>query len=373
MDKKGLLLVYIIALILTFIINVLLNIALPAIGNNVSIFLTVSMLCMIFAWSYEEEKTSYIYTTGANSVILLFVFFTGSAIYETMNSLKLEPSFGNYLMVIFGFGIKNFSLSSIFSLPGVFWFMIFNYAAVYVINTINRNILFLRNKVKEAMNNIKEINKYKTDIERYEKTIEELQNKVVELSSRTLVLKDFASEIGSSFEPKEIFNSIIEATIKLLDAEQTMVLVFDRNKKLRISASHNIDPEEAKKLSVNASDGIIGMILKNHSIITREDIDKNFQLSELYKMDNVEIQIAAPIESEERQIYAVLVINRMKNRISKEHIRMFSILLNIATLSLENSKLFKKVEFMANVDGLTKLYTHRFFQEFLSEEIARAT
>ena len=57
----------------------------------------------------------------------------------------------------------------------------------------------------------------------------------------------------------------------------------------------------------------------------------------------------------------------LKSKFSKEHVRMFRILLSIATLSMKNSKLFKKVEFMANVDGLTKLYTHRYFQEFLSD------
>ncbi|MGM0606934.1 MAG: GGDEF domain-containing protein [Candidatus Muiribacteriota bacterium] len=373
MDKRSIWIGFSLILITLFFINFFINLILPNFGNNPLTFLMVSFLCILFCWYSEQKKERILFISCANITLLLFVFFSPLDYAQKLKDFNLQPSLGNYILIFFTHGIRNFSVNSLFNNPGALWYILFNYSIVYIFDLIKANTFYLKKKLKEALNSIKETNKFKTDIERYEKTIDELQGKIVELSSRTLVLKEFASEIGSSFEPKRIFNSIIEATIKLIDSEQTMVLIFDKNKDLKISTSHNVDKEKIKNLKINGKDGIIGMILKNRSIITKDDIKKNFQLTELHKMDKVDIEIAAPVESEEGQVYAVLVINKMKSRITKEHIRMFSILLNISTLSLENSKLFKKVEFMANVDGLTKLYTHRFFQEYLTEELGRAT
>ncbi|MFW5782708.1 MAG: diguanylate cyclase [Candidatus Muiribacteriaceae bacterium] len=374
MDDKNITLISVISLIAVFAVNILLNIAFPLLGNNVIVFLFFVLLCIGYTYLTEDIKSGYILAGICSGIMLFFLFFSDINIEAKISEMGLEQTFGNYIIIIFGFGLKNLiNPAKLFIDPAIVQFICAVFLGVYMTGKAVKPMRYLREKLKNTMNNLKEIDKYRQDNERYEKTIEELQGKVVEVSSRTLVLKDFASEIGSSFEPREIFDSIIEATVKLLDSDCTLVLSFDKNRKLKLIGGHNVDKEEWKDRIIEPDVGIVGMILKNRHIITADDIEKNFQLSELHKMDKIDIQLAAPIQSEEGQIYALLVISKMKNRISKEHVRMFSILNNIATLSLENSKLFKKVEFMANVDGLTKLYTHRYFQDFLSEELARAT
>ncbi|EKD69309.1 MAG: diguanylate cyclase with GAF sensor, partial [uncultured bacterium] len=60
-------------------------------------------------------------------------------------------------------------------------------------------------------------------------------------------------------------------------------------------------------------------------------------------------------------------------KVGQDEARLFSILMDFVSLSFKNSRLFKKVEMLANTDGLTKLYTHRFFQEVLKAEIEKSS
>lgn len=371
MERKNILILYYSILFIFFFVNLLLNIIFMH-GTHIFIFMAFSCITALYTYYYGVSKINLFFPLTCAILIVVSHLFSGADIIHKLQLYNLKPTFTNYLFAVFTYGKENFTLFKIFVNPGLFFWIGINFLIVYSIDFINKTRTFLENKLRNSMSGLKEAQKYKNDIERYEKTISDLQGKIVELSSRTLVLKDFASQIGSSFEPKEIFNSIIEATVKLIDAQETMILVFDKNKKLKVSAVHNIDIDLYKDKTIDSEKGVIGMIIKNNSIITADDIKKNFQLSELNKQDTLQIELAAPIMGEDNKVYALLVINKMRNEIQKEHVRMFSILLNISTLSLENSKLFKKVEFMANVDGLTKLYTHRYFQEFLSEELSRA-
>jgi diguanylate cyclase (GGDEF)-like protein len=372
MERKNILILYYSILFIIFFINLLLNIIFLH-GTHILVFLSFSCITALYTYYYGISRINMLFPVTCGILITVSHLFSGADIIHKLQEYDLKPTFANYLFAVFTYGKENFSFYKLLVKPGILFWVGVNFIIVYFVNSINKSRTFLENKLRNSMSGLKEAQKYKNDIERYEKTISDLQGKIVELSSRTLVLKDFASQIGSSFEPKEIFNSIIEATVKLIDSQETMILVFDRNRKLKVSAGHNIDMDSFKDKTIDPDKGVIGMIIKNNSIITSDDIKKNFQLSELNKQDTLEIELAAPIMGEDDKVYAILVINKMRNEIQKEHVRMFSILLNISTLSLENSKLFKKVEFMANVDGLTKLYTHRYFQEFLSEELSRAT
>ncbi len=371
MDKRNLWVIFSLILVILFVFNVFLNLLSPA-GNSSLIFLGLSLSCILFAYYSNDKKASNIFVLSSSVIMILFVYFSDIDIQKELTKNNIPPTFINYLVVISFNGIKNFSLKKLFLSPGVVWYITFNYIMIYLISIFNRNYGFVKRKLTESMREIRELKDELNKHKDVHKAISDYKNKIVEISSRHNVLKDFASEIGSSFEPVEIFESIIEATKKLLDAKQSMLLIFDKNRKLRIKNCFNVPDEMKKNARIDPSEGIIGMIIKNNTLITSENIEKNFQLTELHKMDKVNIEIAAPITGEDGNPYAVLVINKMNSPVNKEHIRMFSILLNISALSLGNAKLYKKVEFMANVDGLTKLYTHRYFQEFLSEEIARA-
>ncbi len=84
------------------------------------------------------------------------------------------------------------------------------------------------------------------------------------------------------------------------------------------------------------------------------------------------LQVAVPLHSDRSPI-GVLVADR-GNRfpISRSDMEMLSSLAKSAVVAIENASLHRRVKRMANHDGVTDLYNHRYFQEQLREMIARS-
>ena len=59
-------------------------------------------------------------------------------------------------------------------------------------------------------------------------------------------------------------------------------------------------------------------------------------------------------------------------RFKNDDLRVLEIIASICAVSMENIRLFEKVEELAVKDGLTKMYTHRAFEGRLQEEILRS-
>lgn len=203
---------------------------------------------------------------------------------------------------------------------------------------------------------------------------EELKSKVVELSSRMLLLSNVANSLGASLDPKDIFNSVVNVTEKLLDAKSASVLTLDRTGQyLSPKVARGWKRDQALSLKIEPGKGIIGWVMKNRSLMTEEDISGDYKLSDLKKQSQIASVMCAPIAAhEDGEINGVLNVEEIKGKLTNEHKRLFTILSNMTSMSLRNAYLFKKTEMMANVDGLTKLYNNRYFQQFLDEELKRS-
>lgn len=82
--------------------------------------------------------------------------------------------------------------------------------------------------------------------------------------------------------------------------------------------------------------------------------------------------LAVPLRHQQRSMGALLLASHQKEAFSSHQARILSILCNQAAVSLENSSIIKKMEVLAITDGLTGLHNHRYFQDSLEREIARA-
>jgi diguanylate cyclase (GGDEF)-like protein len=82
--------------------------------------------------------------------------------------------------------------------------------------------------------------------------------------------------------------------------------------------------------------------------------------------------LAAPIVVE-RQLVGIIRLNGFESGLfSVADLRILEALSLLASLALENLQLLARLEESATRDNLTGLYTHRFFQERLADEILRA-
>jgi diguanylate cyclase (GGDEF)-like protein len=79
------------------------------------------------------------------------------------------------------------------------------------------------------------------------------------------------------------------------------------------------------------------------------------------------LQIAVPLHSEQGPIGVLIADSNDRRATSRSDMKMLSSLAKSAAVAIENASLHRRVERMANHDGVTELYNHRHFQERLRE------
>jgi len=85
---------------------------------------------------------------------------------------------------------------------------------------------------------------------------------------------------------------------------------------------------------------------------------------------NVEYFVSVPLKARDRVVGVILADNNItKKPITKDDVRVLSMFANQAGLAIENSQLYEKTLLMSNMDWLTKLWNHGYFQGFLKEQI----
>ena len=91
----------------------------------------------------------------------------------------------------------------------------------------------------------------------------------------------------------------------------------------------------------------------------------------LKKLDTNEF-VTAPLRAKDKVIGVILADNIFTRReITKDDIRMLIMLANQAGLAIENSRLYEKTVTQTNIDSLTNLWNHGYFQYKLSDEIKK--
>lgn len=102
------------------------------------------------------------------------------------------------------------------------------------------------------------------------------------------------------------------------------------------------------------------------------DVGQDNRFKAVRSNNEVRSVLAAPIVVE-RQLVGIIRLNGFEpDLFSIGDLRILEALSLLASLALENLQLLTRLEESATRDNLTGLYTHRFFQERLADEILRA-
>ncbi|ASN05098.1 sensor domain-containing diguanylate cyclase [Virgibacillus necropolis] len=83
--------------------------------------------------------------------------------------------------------------------------------------------------------------------------------------------------------------------------------------------------------------------------------------------DNMESVISLPIEYNNRIIGIVTIITKEKKAYGKVHLRILTILTNYLGVAIENAKNYEITKTNSEIDGLTKLYNYRYFNNAIEE------
>lgn len=208
-----------------------------------------------------------------------------------------------------------------------------------------------------------------------------------------LLLKEFAEEIGTG-----IWN------LELIFKEQAQADKFKALSKIGIALVSQLKLENRIKIILRSIIKHLGIdraklylvdekkkVLKGKMAFDLRE--KFYTLKEIYPLEekkvspNVfmlmkkEAQEVGPLGlvfslplRVEKKVVGFLVVDNIfsRERIKKEDIEYLKLFAQQASISIQNAWLFNDVERLSFTDGLTGLYTNRYFQKRLSEELFRA-
>lgn len=202
-----------------------------------------------------------------------------------------------------------------------------------------------------------------------------LQEKIRRYNS----LKKIIEQLNQNLFLDSIATSLTEITFSLIASNKgTCMLYLIDEQAQAITLNLFKTKKEDKKLIIKTKQGDIFdlWVLRHAAPLLIEDIRKDFRfdLEKLKTLDQRPILslISSPLLTE----HSFLGILRMDGYVfgfySQDDLRFLVTICDLGAVALENARLFQKTQELAIHDGLTSLFTKKYFSERLKEECKRS-
>lgn len=187
-------------------------------------------------------------------------------------------------------------------------------------------------------------------------------------------INSLVKQINSTLELSQIVRNTINGLPELLKAEKCSIFLYDPEREELWLAAHNHgDMENGVEIRISVhSNQLIARAVQMGQSILITDIEKQFGLKNRQKYKSKSSMITI-LRSTEQFLGIINISDKADGSEFTE--RDFSVAMNInehLAMAISNAQLFAQTRRLSITDGLTDLYTHRFFQETLSREIIRA-
>lgn len=189
---------------------------------------------------------------------------------------------------------------------------------------------------------------------------------------------ELSKKMSASLNLEDIFSILLDSTKNVVPFDAAALVILDEiTKRLKIKAVRQIELG-FEDLELSPRNSLVGwameckrtLYIPNASDIKRDE--HAFILSEKIPIKGINSILIIPLFVKNEPVGALFFGSREVGAFDAYHQRLLETLANQAAVSISNAQLFSKLERLAIFDGLTGLYNHRYFQEQLSRELARA-
>ncbi|MFC1644106.1 diguanylate cyclase [Candidatus Omnitrophota bacterium] len=189
-----------------------------------------------------------------------------------------------------------------------------------------------------------------------------------------LKLKDMADKLIVALSEEEIVKIVSEETFNIYGGDNRMLLfmIDETRNELNLSSTSK---SHQRKPCITKKGGIFDRwVLKNMKSLLVKDVRKDFRFSvEGEEMeDDANSIIIKPLIIESNVLGILRVDSPREGAFAQHELRVLDIIGELASVALENARLYRQTEELAIRDSLTGLYVHRYFMERFEEEVRRA-
>jgi diguanylate cyclase (GGDEF)-like protein len=181
-------------------------------------------------------------------------------------------------------------------------------------------------------------------------------------------LIDIVRAVNATLEPPKIAEVIVERAATWLPAPCWAVVSSDQTGQLSVLAERGVTPEMGK-----AVHAIAKWVMSGGQEFVTADLARDARLPH----DSVGAVIAFPLSCRGRRVGALLGLDRQASarepRVAAGMLRAVRVLLEPASVALDNALLLKRAEALSVTDDLTHLFNSRYLNLVLRRETKRAS
>jgi diguanylate cyclase (GGDEF)-like protein len=194
----------------------------------------------------------------------------------------------------------------------------------------------------------------------------------VEAKNKQLAgLQKLGQAIGASLAIENTYKVLAETLQQMIPAAQSVILfITNPEDKIQLKAEFASSPyaEYVRTLQVRTDEGLLGKSIEVKSTLLVPDTQAQ-HLDLLNIINNERSVVVAPLTAEDENLGCLYVGANKENTFSEEHRSLIETVSYQAAIALKNARLYAQTQQLALTDGLTGLYTKRYFEVRLNEEI----
>ncbi|MBC8412101.1 MAG: sensor domain-containing diguanylate cyclase [Nitrospira sp.] len=188
---------------------------------------------------------------------------------------------------------------------------------------------------------------------------------------------EFANSIASILDKEELFNTVLDKSIEMLEAEQgSLMLLDEETAEFVIEARKCTSVIAPPVMRISSTEGIAGQVLNSNTALLVEDIenDPRFQQENRPRFRTKSF-VSVPITVGDRVAGVLNISDKAGGGVfGREDVDLIEAFVSNVGIAIERSLLHKQAETLMQLsitDPLTNIYNRRYLNRRLAEEITR--
>lgn len=189
-----------------------------------------------------------------------------------------------------------------------------------------------------------------------------VRNRTADLEKRTgeiEALYQADEKILRSVTLNQVFQTLVDVSVSILKADRSVVFAWnEENRKVMPRVSRGFKPESVAALKFDHDEGMIGIAIKTGTAVIASDIKTVSLRPDIQAAMHAEgIQSFAhfPIVVDGKVVALFNVAYTRPNALTKDSVRLFTALVNRASLSIANMELFEQTKDLAVMEERNRL------------------
>lgn len=226
-------------------------------------------------------------------------------------------------------------------------------------------------KIQELEDSLKQFGKkistFETELSTSEEARRELEKRIVGQLTTLTTLYDSAKKL-ESFKLSEIYAGTLNILSEHVGVEKGSIYILENNLLTLKAQSESGKLLEFGTKTISKTEGLVGMAIESKQVISIREALSSLEFSTLKGGP----LMAGPLFRKDGSLIGVITVEQIPFiRFTPSTLKLFSIVLDWLSLSIENAIYFQAVQSRDIQDEVIGIYTYPYFKQRLKEEFLR--